>query len=78
MRYAGNVVRTSGSSVIGVNNGGRSEMNKSEILELLMLLSALESWSFADKHKLPDYLLDRIDSSIGMLAKELLGEGETK
>lgn len=53
-------------------------MTKQEILEVLLLLSALESWSFADNHKLPDYLLDRIDSSIGMLAKELLGEGEPK
>ena len=49
-------------------------MDKSQTLELLMLLSAIESWSFADKHRMPDYLYDRIDSAIASLRKELLGE----
>ena len=49
-------------------------MDKSQTLELLMLLSAVESWSFADKHRMPDYLYDRIDSVIELLRKELLGE----
>ena len=49
-------------------------MDKSQTLELLMLLSAIESWSFADKHRMPDYLYDRIDSTMESLRKELLGE----
>ena len=49
-------------------------MDKSQTLELLMLLSAVESWSFADKHRMPDYLYDRIGSAIESLRKELLGE----
>ena len=53
-------------------------MEKSEMLNILMLLSALESWSFADKHRLPDYLFDRLDSAIGILTEKLLIEGESK
>ena len=49
-------------------------MTKEQTLELLMLLSAIESWSFADKHRMPDYLYDRIDSAIDSLKKELLGK----
>ena len=49
-------------------------MTKEQTLELLMLLSAIESWSFADKHRMPEYLYDRIDSAIEFLRKELLGE----
>ena len=49
-------------------------MDKSQTLELLMLLSAVESWSFADNHRMPEYLYDRIDSAIDSLKKELLGE----
>ena len=51
-------------------------MDKSQTLELLMLLSAVESWSFADKHRMPDYLYIRIDSAIDSLKKELLGESD--
>ena len=49
-------------------------MSKEQALDLLMLLSAIESWSFADKHRMPDYLYDRIDKSIDLLRVELLGE----
>lgn len=49
-------------------------MTNSQILDLLMLLSAIESWSFADKHRMPDYLYERLDVSIDMLRKQLLGE----
>ena len=47
-------------------------MSKKELLEILKLLSALESWSFADKHQLPDYLLDRLDHQIKRLEQEVL------
>jgi len=32
----------------------------------------LESWSFADKHAIPDYLHEKIDTSMNALTKELL------
>ena len=49
-------------------------MTKPQILDLLMLLSAIESWSFSDKHRMPDYLYERIDQTIDLLRKELIGE----
>jgi hypothetical protein len=47
-------------------------MTKEEALELLKLLSALESWSFADKHHLPAYLYEKIANSMEILEKAIL------
>ena len=47
-------------------------MTKEQILDVIKLLSALEGWSFADKHRLPDYLLEDLDKTVEMLSKELL------
>jgi hypothetical protein len=47
-------------------------MSREQILELLKLLSALEAWSFADKHNLPDFLLDRLDKTIEVLTAKVL------
>jgi hypothetical protein len=47
-------------------------MTKEQVLEIIKLLSALESWSFADKHHLPDYLSDNICTVMAFLEKELL------
>jgi hypothetical protein len=47
-------------------------MTKSEILETLMLLSALEGWSFAEKHRLPDHLLEKLDKVVKVLQTEVL------
>ena len=47
-------------------------MTKEQALDLIKLLSAVESWSFADKHRMPDYLYDNIDESIKVLEKEVL------
>lgn len=49
-------------------------MTKDQTLDLLMLLSAIESWSFADKHHMPDYLYERLDLMVTVLRAELLGE----
>lgn len=49
-------------------------MTNPQILDLLMLLSALESWSFADKHRMQDYLYERLYASIEVLRKDLIGE----
>ena len=49
-------------------------MTNPQILDLLMLLSAIESWSFADKHRMPDYLYERLDTAIDLLRKDLIGE----
>lgn len=54
----------------------RKQARREQNLELLMLLSALESAFFASKTTLPDYLIKRIDAAVDALRKELLG-GET-
>jgi hypothetical protein len=47
-------------------------MSREQILEVLKLLSALEAWSFAEKHNLPDYLFERLDNSIEVLTNQVL------
>lgn len=48
-------------------------MNKERCLELIKLLSAIESWSFAkDRGMLPDYLHERLCELLEVLAKEVL------
>jgi hypothetical protein len=47
-------------------------MTNIEILEIIKLISALESWSFSVKDRFPDYLQDKIDSALAVLTKELL------
>ncbi len=47
-------------------------MTRVEALEIIKLLSALESWSFSLKERLPDYLLEKIATSIEVLEKEVL------
>lgn len=47
-------------------------MNKQQTLELLMLLSALESWSFASNTRMPDYLYEKIADAIEILTNNLM------
>jgi len=47
-------------------------MTKQQLLDIIKLLSALESWSFAEKHRLPDYLLGDIQKSVDALTHEIL------
>lgn len=47
-------------------------MTKQELLEIIKLLSALESWSFSLDKSLPDHLLEDIANAQERLAKELL------
>lgn len=49
-------------------------MTQAQILDLLMLLSALESWGLSSKQPLPDYLANRLDSNIQVLREQLLGK----
>ena len=50
-----------------------SGMNKELALEILMLLSALESWGFArDGNPMPDYLHENLSSVITKLSNEVL------
>ena len=47
-------------------------MSKQDCLEIIKLLSALESWSFSAGSKFPDYLGEQIIDSIEKLSKEVL------
>jgi len=47
-------------------------MTKPQLIELIKLLSALESWSFATKHFMPDYLIEKLDSQIELVTNEVL------
>ena len=47
-------------------------MIKPQALDLLMLLSALESWAFSTGKPLPDYLLERLGVSLAVLRDEVL------
>lgn len=53
-------------------------MTREQTLDLLMLLSALESAFFASKATMPDYLIERIDAAVEILRKDLLGDENEK
>lgn len=50
----------------------RKQAKREQNLELLMLLSALESWSFAAEHRLPEMLATRLDAAVAALRAEVL------
>jgi hypothetical protein len=47
-------------------------MTKEQYLQIIKLLSAVESWSFADKHQMPDYLYEQIEKAMEVLEQEVL------
>ena len=46
--------------------------DKEIALRLMMLLSALESWSFSTGHRLPDHTFDELNDLVELLRKEVL------
>lgn len=49
-------------------------MSKQEALNLMMLLSALESWYFSTGAKLPEHLFEGLIDAQDKLTKIVLGE----
>ena len=47
-------------------------MTREQALDLLMLLSALESVLMADGKKLPNYLFEQMENSVEVLKKEVM------
>lgn len=47
-------------------------MTKEQALQIIKLLSAVESWSYADNHRMPDYLYERIEEAMAVLEREVL------
>ena len=52
-------------------------MSKEEALQTIMLLSALESWSFSTKSPLPDFVDEKLRQAIDLLARIILEEKNT-
>ena len=51
-------------------------MDKQQLLDVLMLLSALESWAFSVGKLLPDYLHDNLARIVTELSAQLLEESK--
>lgn len=47
-------------------------MTREQKLEIMMLLSALESWGFSSNSRFPDYLHERLLSTMDILRGEIL------
>lgn len=47
-------------------------MDKKDYIDLLMLLSALEAWSFSAQTPVPDYLHENLSDKVDMLKKRIL------
>lgn len=47
-------------------------IEKKNAIELIELLSALESWSFSSKTPMPDYLFEKLDANIDKLRKIII------
>ena len=54
----------------------RRQAKREQAIDLLMLLSALESWSFAADHRLPEMLATRLDAAVDSLRAEILSGGD--
>ena len=47
-------------------------MTKEQALQIIKLLSAVESWSFAHSHQMPEYLYEKIEAAMAVLEQEVL------
>ena len=53
-------------------------MTKTEMLAMMRLLSALESWSMAKGDGMPDYMRDQLTDMVEILEREILDKNEVK
>jgi hypothetical protein len=49
-------------------------MSKQEALQAIKLLSALESWALSQSTRLPDYLVEDLHRTLGVLERIILEE----
>lgn len=49
-------------------------MTKRDKIELLMLLSALETWAFAHGKRPPEWLVEAINTKVEILTEEVLDD----
>ena len=50
-------------------------MTKEKLLDVLMVISALESWAYAQKAVFPDYLIEEVAQAVESLKAAIL-EGQ--
>lgn len=50
-------------------------MTKEKMLDIIMVISSLESWAYAQKAAFPDYLIEEVAQAVEAL-KEAILEGE--
>jgi hypothetical protein len=51
-------------------------MTPKQKLEIVKLLSALESWGFSLRERMPDYLHEQLSSTVDLLCNEITKETE--
>lgn len=49
-------------------------MTKRDKIEILMLLSALETWAYAEGRRLPDWLVENLNNKVEILIEEVLDD----
>lgn len=49
-------------------------MTKQQALDQLILLSAIESWSFSTKERLPEYIYEDLSKAISFLRSVILDD----
>lgn len=54
----------------------RKQAKREQAIDLLMLLSALESWAFAADNRLPDYLSAMLQDAVELLRAEILEDAK--
>lgn len=57
------------------NAAHKAMRERKDALELIKLLSALESWAFSTQAKFPEYLVERIELALDKLTAEVLSGG---
>ncbi len=58
--------------IVPSGDKGDQKMTRKDYLDILMLISALESWAFSTKNMLPDYLRETLDNAVEKLEAEIL------
>lgn len=51
-------------------------MTKAEALDLIRLLSAIESWALSQQRPMPDYLPEQMSDAMETLEKIVLGDND--
>ena len=49
-------------------------MSKEEALKIVRLLSAMESWAFSQPNRIPDYLIEDVNTAMVILERIILKE----